>query len=411
MFKSDNSINVLIGKSISRTGSVQISDSTASTYIADGEIVVLDSGDNALVAGQTISDSEVISIVQGRGTSNPVQKSMKVTGRNVRKYSGKSYVAPQEQISYIGYNSSSGNITATSLNKYILRLYFKYDKEMWSQQVFQRYYEYDSDSSATSLEVAENFVEKLIGDTAVSTDVKAEMVTDGTFTVLGGASTLAVTNGSATATASAAGHNLVADDLVRIGGTGASTPVYRVASVSGTTITLAWAYQGTTATVANANVGEMSVVTSYGIKLTGKAFTFTIPYAGLFRYQKVAFDLSIKNFGTTAITLSQEAGRGNGTAEEVAELEWFAQGFDGIRNRSSHPIPSGAQDAVASTNYDTIIIEHFNNEDVGVVSGNKPSPSLIYIFIVDGAAQTTNVLAQLNPYMASTPIAFSAVAV
>lgn len=406
MFKSDNSFNVLIGKSISRTASVQVLDTTASsTYIANGEVLVLDENDAPLTAGATFSDTKKIRIVQGQTATTPLVRSMVIDGSNVTGFKGLSYAAPQEQIDYIGYNTSSGSIDAISINEYTLRTTFTFDKANWSEQANTRFYQYVSDSSATQLEIANAFVGKVIADTF--TDIKAEVVSDGTASAIGGGTTLTVTNGSTLAVASGAGHNLIAGDSVRIGGAGASFGIYTVSSVSGVNITLNLAYQG--ASGAGVAGFEMSAQTAWGIKLTGKAQTnFSV---GLFPYYKVSFNTSLSGWGTTAVTNAQTVKRGSGTYEEVAELEWFSLGFDGIRNRSHHPIPTGRANAVSGATYDAITIDHFDSSDYGPVAGVKPAKSQVFIFMVDGAAQTTNLLAQLNPWMASLPRAFAAVIV
>ncbi len=415
MFKSDNSFSVLIGKSVSRTASVQITDANASAYIVSGEILVLDKNDTPLVAGMTITDTDNIRIVQGDGTTNPLVFSPRIQGGNVTAYKGISYVASQEQIYYVGYNGSSGSIdVSTASNQYIIRVLYKFDSELWSEQSNVLYQEYTSDAAPTQSEVAAGFAVKYAQTyPATNNDVKVERVCDGTFTAVGGSTTAVVSNGSTTVTFSGSGHNLVAGDILRIGGTLSTFPAYVVASVSGVTVTLDSAYQGTSGTIANANLGEMSSVTVWGLKFTGKAITFNAASVGKFKYVKVAFDLTISNFGATTVTQSQEASRGNGTYEEVAELEYFSLGFDGwLANRNAVPAtPQPRINATASTNYDTIVINAYDASDFGVVSGVKPSPFQVYLFIVEGAAQATNVLAQLNPWMASTPRAFAAVTV
>lgn len=413
MFSAKNSFNLLIGKSVSRTASVQITDANASAYIASGEILVLDKNDTPLVAGMTVTDTDNIRIVQGDGTTNPLIFSNRIFGANVTKFSGLSYVAPQEQIYYVGYNGSSGSIDiSTASNQYIIRVLYKFDEALWSEQTNVLYQEYTSDAAPTQSEVAAGFAVKYARTyPATNNDVKVERVCDGTFTAVGGATTAVVTQGSTTVTFSGSGHNLVAGDVLRIGGTLSTFPVYVVASVSGVTVVLDSAYQGTSGTITNVNLGEMSVITAWGLKFTGKAITFNAASVGRFKYTKVAFDMTIQNFGSTSITQTQEASRGNGTYEEVAELEYFSLGFDGwLANRNT--IPGVAQprtNAIASTNYDIISISAYDNSDFGVVSGTKPSPFQVYLAIVDGAAQTTNILAQLNPWMASTPRQFPAV--
>lgn len=412
MFKSDNSFGVFIGKSISRTASVQVYDpANTTTFLANGEVVVVGADGNVLTAGQTVADSEFIRIAQGRGTSADSIISNKIFGADVTHYKGVSYQAPAEQISYVGYNGSSGAIEAISGNTYKLRVTFNHDSELWSEQKNIIYNEYTSDSSATASEIAAGFVKKYNNTyPANNADIKVERVCDGTFTVAGGATTATVTNGSKTVTFSGSGHNFAVGDVIRIGGATGTYPVFLVAAVSGATVTLDSAYQGTSGTVANANIGEMSSITSWGLKFTGKALTFSV---GLFKYIKVAFDVTLQDFGTTTVTDSQTASRGNGTYEEVAELEYFALGFDGwLSTRNSVPAVSQPRtDATSGATYDIITIKGYDRTDFGAVSGIKPSPFTIIIAMVDGAAQTTNLLAQLNPWMASTPKSFANVAV
>lgn len=417
MLKADNLFNVLIGTDIARTASVQITDpATTATYIASGEIVVLDKNDNVLTAGSTIADSDKIRFVQGTGTGNPLVYSNWIYASNVTSYTGASYVAAQEQIYYVGYNGSSGSIdVSTAGSNYIIRVLFKHDSEMWSEQSSVLYNEYTSDATPTQSEVAAAFVAKYARTyPSTNSDIKVERVCDGTFTVLGNSATLTVTNGSTTATLStSSGHNLVAGDVIRIGGTTSTVPVYIVSAVSGTTVTLDSAYQGTSGTVANANVGEMSSVTAWGLKFSGKAYTFNSASVGRFKYMKVAFDLTIQNWGTTAVTKSQEASRGNGTYEEVAELEYFSQGFEGwLSTRNAVPYtPQPRTGALSTETYNTISIKAYDSSDFGVISGIKPSPFQVYLFLPPGASQTTALRAQLNPWMASCPGAFSAVTI
>lgn len=410
---SNGLFNVLIGKSLSRTASVQAYDnSNSTTFLANGEVVVLDKNGAALVAGQTVADSEYIFLAQRSGataSTADVLKTMKIQGANVTSYKGLSYVAPQEQISYVGYNGTTGTIDLLNSNTYKLRVTFKHDKEMWSEQNNTLYNEYTSDSSATQSEIAAAFAKKYTNPyPAQNADIKVERVCDGTATAIGGSETLTVTNGTTTVTSSGTAHALVAGDVVRIGGAGSTVGVYIVASASGANIVLDSAYQGASATGVAAN--EMSSITSWGLKITGKALTFNIPF---YTYLKVAFDVTIGDFGATVVTDAQAASKGNGTYEEAAQAKYLALGYDGfqeIRNNvPAYPLPN--QDAVSGTNYDVITIQGYIVDDVATISGAKPAKYQVILFMVDGAAQTTNLLAQLNPWMASTPKAFANVAV
>lgn len=415
MKRADNSLSVLIGKSVARTASVQITDpSASSTFIASGEILILDATDAPLTAGTTIAGSKSIRIVQGDGATNPLVFSPRISGLNVTAFSGLQYVAPQEEIQYIGYNGSSGAIDVLNNNRYVVRIYFKHDISLWSEHAKILHQEYESDATATQLEIAQGFAQKYAQVFPLAnTDIKVERVTDGTFTVPSAAQTLTVAQGSATVTASAAIPAWVAGDIIRIGGPSSTDPVYVIASVSGTTIVLDSPYQGASGTVANANCGEMSAVTAWGLKITGKAFPFSQTTVARFPYQKVSFDVTVQNFGATGITDAQQASLGNGTFEEVAEHEYFALGYDGwLSNRNAVPFqPQPRTNAVSGVLYNTITIKAYDASDFGPVSGVRPSPFEVKLFLPVGASQTTQIKAQLNPWMASLPSAFSAVTV
>ncbi len=404
MFKSDESINVLIGKNISRTSNVQITDRSATaTYIANGEIVVLDETDAVLAPGDTYSDSKYIRIAQGRGATEPLNFSLRIDGAGVTKFSGASYSAAQEQITSIGYNGTSGSIDAINANDYKVSVIYKHNKDMWSEQLNKRVYRYTSDLTATQQEIAADLTKQIVADPFKA--VIAERLVDGTFTALSNNAT--VTNGATLVTSNA--HGLSVGSVVRIDGTTGTTPAYVVASVpTANTFHLDVPYQGASGTVLAANIGAMSAITAWGIRLTGAAIPFEV---GLYKYLKAIFEVKITNFGNTPVTTSQESNKGIGAWQSVAELEWFAYGFDGITNRIGHPVPAGRTDVVSGANYDVITIEWVNTHKSYPVSGVKPAKNLLYIFIVENAAQTTDVLAQLNPWMASVPGAFATVTV
>ena len=102
---------------------------------------------------------------------------------------------------------------------------------------------------------------------------------------------------------------------------------------------------------------------------------------------------------------------GRGTFEQIAELEYFAQGFDGIIDRVGDSSPALRVDATDGETYDVLGIKWFDTSDQNIISGTKPSANECLIALPDGAAQMTNLLAQLNPWMASLPRAFNAVVV
>ena len=413
MFNTSGPLSLLIGNDIARTASVVINDRSATAYLADGEIVVLNSTDGILAAGSTISDSPFIRIVQrdgGTASSSELISSLKIDGRNVVSFTGRSFAAPQNQIYNIGYIGSGVlDIDNINSNEYILRITYKHDKEMWSQRSNTRSYYYTSDSAATPEEVARNFA-VLIGDDT-SADVLVERRCNNGGVVAG--SSFTVTNGSKAVTLAAADTLVAAGVYVRIGGTALTDPVYRVLSVSGLTVNLDQPYEGTSAAgvVYETITAALATAAIWGLRLTGVTYTFNANTVGKFKYERVSFDVSLGAFGTTTLTKTQEAGRGSGTYEEIAELEYFAQGFDGIIDRVGDSAPVLRVNATAAETYDIISIEAFDTSDSQIISGTKPSKHQCILAIPDGAAQATNILAQLNPWMASTVKGFSSVVV
>lgn len=412
MFRSDNTLNLLIGADIARTAGIVINDRAAAAYIANGEIVVLGDNDNILPAGSTYADHKHITVVQRLGAvagTSQLLRSLRIEGSGVNSYNGSSYQAPQEQRYFIGFDGTTSSIDALSSNDYILRIQYKHNTSVNSQQANTKSYYFSSDASATQQEVARNFAVQIGTDSGA--DVLAERLCSDAGVALG--ATLTVTNESTAVTASVA-NALVVGDYVRIGGTAVTDPVYRIATSTngGVNLVLDEPYQAASGTgVAAERITaalSQAAATNFGIRLTGEAQDFTV---GKLKYNRVAFDLSLGRFGTTVVNQFQERRLGNGVAEQISELEWFAQGFDGIIDRFGDSSPTIRAATVAGETYDTIGIQWVDRSASSPISGTPPSPNELMIALPDGAAQTVNILAQLNPWMASLPKAFAAVVV
>lgn len=412
MYKTDSSLNLLIGLDIARTASVVINDRSSASYLADGEVVVLDSNDAILAAGSTVSDSPFIRIVQrdgGTAGTSELISSLRIDGQNVVSYTGASYSAPQNQRYHVGYIGSGAlDIDTIDSNDYILRIQYKHDKEIWSQQQEVKSYYYTSPTGVSAERIVRNFA-VLIGDDTGS-DVQVERLCNNAG--VAGGSTLTLTNASKAATLAAADALVVAGAYVRIG-TATTDPVYRVASVSGLTVNFDQFYEGasSTGTAYESITAALATAAIWGLQLTGEVFTFGAAQVGKFKYQRVAFDLSLGDFGDTTVTLTREAALGRGTYEQIANLEYHAQGYDGIIDRVGDSSPVLRTNAVVGETYDAISIEWFDKSDSHIISGTKPSKNQCMLALPDGAAQITNILAQLNPWMASTPKGFASVVV
>lgn len=111
---------------------------------------------------------------------------------------------------------------------------------------------------------------------------------------------------------------------------------------------------------------------------------------------------------STTITYTA-ASKGSGEWEQIRDLEKSHMAQRGVTNQIWHPVVKPDMQTVKDETYDMIVIEHdvpYQSPDNQYV---KDAPHTTILAIADGAAQTADILAQLNSWMASTPKGFSAV--
>jgi hypothetical protein len=126
---------VFVAGDISSTATVQIDDpATSGTYIAEGEIVVLDKNKDVLSAGSTVGDTDTIYIAFGTdktfsyvneaGTSitgaRVIEFSDPIEGKNVLDYVGNSYAAPTQAVATI-----DAGLTPVVGEEYGIRIVYK----------------------------------------------------------------------------------------------------------------------------------------------------------------------------------------------------------------------------------------------------------------------------------------------
>lgn len=93
--------------------------------------------------------------------------------------------------------------------------------------------------------------------------------------------------------------------------------------------------------------------------------------------------------------------RGEGEWEHIRDLENDVRGYRGISNLTHFPVIVPDHETVLNETYDQIVIEFqspYKSPDNGY---EKNAPQTVVIALADGASQTTDILAQLNPWMAS----------
>lgn len=112
---------------------------------------------------------------------------------------------------------------------------------------------------------------------------------------------------------------------------------------------------------------------------------------------------------STVTTVSTTAASsGVGTWEQVRDMEKVAMGYKGITSLTHFPVIKPDFKTVKNATYNLIIIEHdktYRSPD-NQYAKKTPLTTVIAIPVPVAGTQTASVLAQLNPWMATTPGAF-----
>ena len=260
-------------------------------------------------------------------------------------------VAHQEQVSSIGYTSAqtSGSIDLVNSNRYTLRIAFKHDDEMYSQQSDLHFFEYVSDANATQLEIVEYFAQVMSKSQDFSgknsgkkrAKVKVERFVDAAFSDIGTNSdvtAVVLENGSKSVTMTGLQSNQAATvavgNYIRFDASAgdadekAVDPVYKIVAVdlANDVITLDQPYQGASVSTdmagADCHISTVADIgtANCGLRITGLENEFAL---GRFEYDVVVFELTGDGFGESTIAENTAAAKCTSCARSIAELEWF----------------------------------------------------------------------------------------
>lgn len=401
---------IVFGKDNITTSTATKIDDVSSAAATVGTLWVVDEANNVLTAAATKATKFKVAY---KSTDGSIVYSDTVDPKSVVSYKGKASVAPTEQVTYIGYNGTSGSITTANNTEFTVRLNLLSLTETDFMQDKLIYGSYTSDAAGTQAEIANGIVANLNANFSKLPDVvvKAEVVCSNagtTLTMAGGSdsSNLVWTKGSKYVTSDLLGSDevidtIVAGDYIRAG-TAVSSPIFLVVSNSagtgsdstGTpaTIELADYYRGTTQSIAlagneyitAANVGSASV----GIKLSSLTKKYNLTN---FKFEKQRFEVLLTNFGATALTTTARAYEGSGYYKSVAEMEAFCQGNEfGTPNRSQAYGPLTnifrGDASLFGTYYSLVTIVY--KDEMTTTIGNEAS-SLKELIIALGAGSDT----------------------
>lgn len=414
----NNHTQLLIGKNIA----VAIATGTVVTpsSLADGEIAVVDVDGKALSAATVTSKNEVY-LVQGQGASKPLIKSAPIVKSGVFSYKAKAYSAGAEEVEYIGYNavSNTGALAVITSNPYIIKSSIKSNTIEFADKEMFVIGDYVSTSTDTAQGIVTGLAKSLIANSEkfVNVPYKVERVSNGTFSASD--NNVTVTKGSKTITfAVAAEHSTgtpyAVGDVIRLGSTGsagaATQPIYVITGVSGLNLTLDVAYQGTSGTILAADSGVVTVITSYGIKLTGKAKAFQTNVLG---YEKNKWVSHILNAGSTPVTITTAASEGSGRYEQVADEEYFYALAEGAYDSMTIQVPpvSIRANVELTGTYPIVDIRWKSGSGTSIVSNSVAFKQLRLAFNNSGGAianwqankAVTGVVTVLDAWLSTLP--------
>lgn len=151
------------------------------------------------------------------------------------------------------------------------------------------------------------------------------------------------------------------------------------------------------------------------LTLTGKAYDDDDEITDIDEYKQVNFEVFLvsDNFDTyTSSAATTVPTQGVGYYKQVRDEERWSQGYEGQTNRIGFPVIGPTVRTVKSETYDTLVIRH-KNTYTSVSNWDKNVDITTKIFIPNPASanQATDILAVLNPWMASVPGAFTNVSV
>lgn len=381
----------------------------AKTALSTGAASALTAGQiGVFVDGATTAQNTVLTTgerfqVLMKDSSGNIVNSPWIDFNNITGKSATNYTAPTEKLVYVGYNGTSGSLAVNNSSVYTMHMNLQDGSKTFGEHpYFKMVAAYKSDATATQTEIADalvvnavkNFereVAKGIDYIAVgrinSAAVTAGNALDNNATVVNRSNTVTV----ATAVNYATGTALAVGDYLRIGGVGAGTAltsqVYKVTAINSLVVTLDRPVLEASGTYATASddieVIPAANVANWGLSFKGKPLAFE---AGLKAYRKVDFDVQLsEGFGTTPITVSTEASKGEGTYYQVAENEWLLKGNRGETYRVADYPLTNTLNAVSGQTYDTVVVSFTNNNSIQIDHEVKSYITLVFYVATDTA--------------------------
>ena len=373
---------------------------------------------NIVLDATEVVKYDKIKIIKDRGADNPLQQVVISLSQlaNTSAYSG---AIASEQVSYVGYNGTSGTIDNTPNNFFLIKLEHTPNAFLYGKRpASYKYGTYQSGGSATALSNATGLINSLVANFRANrtTDwrVKSELVISDTTVTLGTnvIATMSFTRYSkaVTVVAGSAGGTIATGNYIRIGAASDLTaPVYKVAS--GVTLTAAatgtllleTVYQGETATITvGAATGVTKITTTpaanIGIKITGIKQKYDVNRWR--QYDKVRFNTFLEGFDTSVVTTTA-AFDGVAVYEQVANDEYISWGDEGQVFVDQVPPLFREQDAKIGQQYQPAVISWLDRLPSLIGAGENKGQAIVYFAGGTGTSTYDPAAGSANPLQAA----------
>ena len=415
-YSQNNHQQVLVGKDVAKT-------TTTIAALNDGEIAIFTPG-GTMYTEATADAGDMFAIYLGRAAALGPLKSEAFSKADVTRVSKKAYVAPTSQLDYVGSNGTSGAIETN--NNTVYRATIELDMgrpETNHSGVYVKDMVYKTDASATQSEIALGLAASGYANLSREAEqsVAFKALCDDAGDALGtGMDTITFTKGSKIVTATDV-DDATTNPAVLVGGflragTAVTDDVYKIVAIDATanTITLDAPFRGES--VSGVDTAFESITAAdgaagnWGVSLAAGTLDFVV---GKVNDKQATWKLSLDadSFGATPLVNSVKSTPGTGTNQQVAQLEYFANGNNGelYRNEVRNAFPF-TSNVVAGETYDVIEIEVDKGRSGLIATSN---PQVISLFIDSGkdtsghyalAATSDDITDMLEDLLAGVPV-------
>jgi hypothetical protein len=354
---------------------------------------------NIVLDATTVLAYDKIKIIKDRGADLPLQQVV-ISLSELAKTSAYSGAVASEQVSYIGYNGTSGTMDATVNNFFLIKLEHTPNAFLYGKRpASYKYGTFQSGASASALSNSIGLIKSLItnfrANRTIDWRVKSELVADGAGTVITtlDANIVSITftkySKTAVVTTNGAVSAIAAGTYIRVGAgiTTYTNPVVKVVSSgsqagTGTfNLVLDFVWQGDTTVATGANLYTVATPGNVGIKITGLKQKYDVNRWR--QYDKVRFNTFLEGFDAAVVTTTA-AFDGVAVYEQAANDEYISWGDEGQVFVDQVPPLFREQDAIVGTQYNPVVISWLSRLNSLIGAGENKGQVILYMAGGDG---------------------------